>query len=556
MAAAEPRPRIVVFSGPRATIQNSAALVTGRTRREGAEATGYNAVRSQRLAAPVTVYIEAFSAHPLEKDAADLYGEVDGYVDAEGSFSPTPTAAHTTPVYRATLRPEDGPFLLPYLATQPDGVAWDSTFASTPQARGRARQTFYPDASGIVADIDRYGIDSSGHNNLLGALADFEFVRAAPSGGYTRGQPAAERTDVGEGDIAPETLGEDFFAYTPLRREPALRHLAQLTNVVNETMATGRYTGGIWLEGSPTGEETIYWLNLVIPTEVPLVANASQYPHGVLGNDGDHNLLQSTQYITSRVWADADGKDRVGGVMVQNGQIFTAREVQKADARPGGYVAAGGHGGIVGNTVWDPVLTFLPVKKHTHTSELRLDRMPEEVRGNLSRDGAIVPVTVRVKDAGGRLTVDAMPKVTIARYVNYGADDVIDGPDGEVEILARIDRNLSRFALAGFVAEGSSPYGGVHESMRLALERAVLRGMPVVAVGRGGGGFVTPFGGNAPLFINGSNFTAPKARMLLMACLLKFGALPVPEDPDAPTEFELDQIRKALAEYAAMFATH
>jgi L-asparaginase len=523
MTAAQPRPRIVIFSGPRATIQNSAALVTGRDRREGGQASGPDALRSQRLAAPVTVYIEAYSAHPLEKDAADLYGEVDGYVDADGAFSPTPTATHTTPVYQATLRPEDGTFLLPYLATQAGGAPWDSTFASTPQHRGQARQLFFPDASQIVADIDRYGIDGSGHNNALGSVADFDFVRAAPSGGYTKGQPAAERTDLGDGDIEPETLGEDFFAYTPLRREPALRHLARLTNIVNETMATGRYTGGIWLEGSPTGEETIYWLNLLIPTEVPLVANASQYPHGVLGNDGDHNLLQSTQYIASRVWAGPDGRDRVGGVMVQNGQIFTAREVQKADARPGGYVAAGGHGGIIGNTVWSPVLTFLPVKKHTHTSELRLDRLPDEVRGNLARDGAVVPVTVRVKDGDGRLTVAAM---------------------------------LARFPLAGFVGEGSSPYGGLHESMRLALERAVLRGMPVVAVGRGGGGFVTPYGGHSSLFINGSNLTAPKARMLLMACLLKFGALPVPEDPDAPTEFELDQIRKAMAEYAAVFATH
>jgi L-asparaginase len=555
MTSAERKPRIVIFSGPRATIQNSAPLVTGRARRDGAGADGYDPVRSQRLAAPVTVYIEAFSAHPLEKDAAELYGEPDGYLDADGAFSSTRTQTHTRAVHQATLRPEDGPFMLPYLATQPGGLPWDGTFATTAEGRGQARQLFYPDASQIVADIDRYGIDGSGHNNLLSAQADFDFVRPAPSGGYTKGQPAAERTDVGVGDIPPETLGEDFFAYTPLRREPALRHLAQLTNVVNETMAGGAYTGGIWLEGSPTGEETIYWLNLVIPTEVPLVANASQYPHGVLGNDGDHNLLESTRYLTSRVWAGDDGKDRVGAVMVQNGQIFSAREVQKADARPGGYVAAGGHGGIIGNTVWDPVLTFLPVKKHTHTSELRLDRMPDEVRGNLCRDGAIVPVPVRVKD-GGRLTVEAMPKVIVARYVNYGADDVIDGPDGEVEILARIDRNLSRFPLAGFVAEGSSPYGGVQESMRLALERAVLRGMPVVAVGRGGGGFVTPFGGHGSLFINGSNLTAPKARMLLMACLLKFGALPVPEDPEAPTEFELDQLRKATAEYTAVFATH
>ena len=38
------------------------------------------ALRAQRLARPVTVYIEQFSAHPLESDMAELYGPPDGYL--------------------------------------------------------------------------------------------------------------------------------------------------------------------------------------------------------------------------------------------------------------------------------------------------------------------------------------------------------------------------------------------------------------------------------------------------------------------------------------------
>ena len=56
----------------------------------------------------------------------------------------------------------------------------------------------------------------------------------------------------------------------------------------------------------------------------------------------------SVDFITSRVWADDDGKNRTGLVLIQEQQIFAAREVQKGDARPGGYVATGGHGGILG----------------------------------------------------------------------------------------------------------------------------------------------------------------------------------------------------------------
>jgi L-asparaginase len=43
--------------------------------------------------------------------------------------------------------------------------------------------------------------------------------------------------------------------------------------------------------------------------------------------------------------------------------------------------------------------------------------------------------------------------------------------------------------------------------------------------------------------------------MLLMASLLRFGALPVPADPDDPTDAELDAIRDKVAEYQEVFLT-
>lgn len=553
-----PRARIVVFSGPRATIQNSAALRTSQSVRRqrdlaGADETLPESLRAQRLAAPVTAFVEAYSAHPLERDARELYGPVDGWLHPDtGAFS-TEEVPGGTPVYEVTLDPSNGPYPLPYAATQANGEPWNGPFDDA----GHARQLFYPDASRIVEEIDHFGLDGYGGNNLLSSLADFDFVRAAPSGGYTRGQPAAERTDTptppghrGEpGDLAAEVLGEHFFPYMPMRQEPALPTLAALTNIVADTLAAGEYDGAIWLEGSPTTEETIYWLNLVIGTTKPLIGNCSQYGHGVFGNDGDHNLVQSATYIASRVWADASGHDRVGAVMIQNGQVFTAREVQKADARPGGYVAYGGHGGIVGNTVEQPVLSFLPVARHTHTSELTLATLPPSVPG---LGGQVVQTLTEA----GHLRPESMPKVTIARYVNYGQDDFSDSADSEVEILARIEKNLRDHPLAGMVAEGSAPYGGVYESMAAALLRGVFRGMPVVAVGRGGGGYAFGQSTMGGLLIRGSNLSAPKARILLMASLLKFGTLPLPVDADAPTPVELDAIRARVADYQRVFDTH
>src|SRR5919198_2626302 len=133
------KPRIAVFSGPTATIQNSEPLVTSNKARHKyglplrANPDGsplrFDALRPQRLAAPVTVYIEQFSAHPLERDAAELYGPPDGYVDAAGTFHKERRAAEDRPVYEITLTPEDGVYPLPYMARQASGAAWDDDCA-------------------------------------------------------------------------------------------------------------------------------------------------------------------------------------------------------------------------------------------------------------------------------------------------------------------------------------------------------------------------------------------------------------------------------------------
>jgi L-asparaginase len=71
----------------------------------------------------------------------------------------------------------------------------------------------------------------------------------------------------------------------------------------------------------------------------------------------------------------------------------------------------------------------------------------------------------------------------------------------------------------------------------------VESGVPVVIVGRGNHeGFSRPHG----IFIGGRNLTSTKARLLLMACLMKFGRLPSEEKA----------LREALARYQGVFDTH
>src|SRR4051795_2897896 len=115
--------RIAHLAGPTATIQNTPPLVTSNKARarhdlpllkdaDGAPLR-HDALRPQRLAAPAKVYVEQFSAHPLESDVAELYGPPDGYLGADGSFSKTRRSDADRPVYEIELRPEDGLYPLP-----------------------------------------------------------------------------------------------------------------------------------------------------------------------------------------------------------------------------------------------------------------------------------------------------------------------------------------------------------------------------------------------------------------------------------------------------------
>jgi hypothetical protein len=563
------KPRIAVFSGPTATIQNTEPLVTSNKAREkyglpprnhaDGSAMRCDVLRPQRLAAPVTVYIEQFSAHPLERDFAELYAAPDGYLDGAGVFHKQRTSANDKPVYEVTLRPEDGLYPLPYMARQMNGQAWEMDGTERNAPGELCRVPFFPDGSRLFEEIDRLGVSHDGVGCLLTAKADFDFYRALPSGGYTTGRSAGERSDVGEGDIAPEKRGVDFFPYRPgyLRKEPPMAALARVTNVVQRALGSAKYMGAIWLEGSPFVEETTYWLNLLIDTMVPICGNSSQRPHGAIANDGDRNIVDSVEYITSRIWADETGRDCIGAVAILDEVIFASRDVQKADARPGGYVATGGHGGIIGRMGHPgaPQFSFKPVKRHTHNSAVNLTQLPRQVQGSRFQGSKIGTVGVAIKDDRGDLLSSAIPKVTIVKHARYLPDDTSGSADQEVDILARIEKNLRDAPLAGFIAEGSAPFGAMSNSVDAALKRATFSGMPVVKVGRGNaGGFVDPT--RDPLAVAGSNLTATKARLLLMACLMKLGCLPPAIDPANPTAAETEAAKAKLKEYQEIFDRH
>ena len=556
-AADRPKPRIAVFSGPTATIQNNAPLVTSNKARAqyglpllkdewGRTVTDWP--RYQRIAAPVTVYVEMFTAHPLEADVKELYAAPDGYVNARGEFSKKKSAANDKPVYAVTLKPEDGLYALPYMGRQANGQAWEGVATKPGAPFSEARQTFVPNASRIFEEIERNG-------GGIFAKADYDFYRAVPAGGYTKGLPAAQRTDVGQGDIPPEKLGVDFFAYGPYAAAQGRPMLARATNFVQKAMASGKYQGALWLEGSPSVEDTSYWLSLTVDTKLPLTANSAHRHRGVISADGDGNILNSIEYIQSRVWADEDGRNRLGAVMVQDEIIYSAREIVKGDAHPGAYVATGGYGGIFGSMTAGPYITNIPTRKHTWKSEVRVTVLPMQIDGLLRKDGAFSSVPVTIKNAAGELLPTAIPKVSLLKGDVWYDDSGTPDPAGEKGINANIDYLLEKYPLAGIVGEGLSPYSSMSQSQDKALERAVLSGLPVVKTSRGDVHGLVKVNDNN-LFIEGNNLIATKARLLLTAAIMKYGPLPHAADPEHPTAAEITAIKSMNARYQEIFQTH
>ncbi len=88
-----------------------------------------------------------------------------------------------------------------------------------------------------------------------------------------------------------------------------------------------------------------------------------------------------------------------------------------------------------------------------------------------------------------------------------------------------------------------------------ALAIAAYSGMPVVRVGRADPGGRVP-GEMHDLSIAGSNLDTNKARLLLMASMLKLGRFPKAQDPRNPSAKEKEATLAKIAEFQEIFETH
>ncbi len=248
----------------------------------------------------------------------------------------------------------------------------------------------------------------------------------------------------------------------------SVQNWIEIAQLITDEITEHPETDGIVVtHGSNTSEETAYFLNLVVDTEIPVVVVGAQRQRTLLSEDGSRNL-----YDAVRVAAHPGARSR-GVLLVVNEMIHAARDVTKTlSYRMETWDS--GDLGVLGLVDVDRIRFYrTPTSLHTVNSELRLDGVTQ------ADDLPRVDIVYTYADAGGEL---------IEAAVAAGAQGIV---------------------VAGF------PTGTPAPAMTTALEEAEAAGIAVIMSHRGGRGRVQ----TGRPFTSADNLTPQKARILLMLAL-------------------------------------
>lgn len=209
------------------------------------------------------------------------------------------------------------------------------------------------------------------------------------------------------------------------------KELVTLAKRVNELVKRSDVDGIVITHGTDTLEETGFFLNLVVPTNKPIVLVGSMRPGTAISADGALNLLGAVATAAAK---DAAGK----GVLVSmNDDIHTARDVAKlTNIKTNAFASQWGPLGMVveGKTYWFRA----PVKRHTATSEFNIEQINELPAVDIVYGYGNVPSTA----------IEALDKAGVKAIIHAGT--------GNGSVADRIVPKLQELRAKGTVIVRSS----------------------------------------------------------------------------------------------------
>lgn len=209
------------------------------------------------------------------------------------------------------------------------------------------------------------------------------------------------------------------------------KELLTLARRVNELAKQPGVDGIVVTHGTDTLEETGYFLNLVVPTDKPIVMVGSMRPGTAISADGALNLLGAVATAASK---DSAGK----GVLVSmNDNIDSARDVAKlTNIKTNAFASQWGPLGMVveGKTYWFRA----PIKRHTKGSEFNIEQITDLPAVDIVYGYGNVPATA----------IDALGKAGVKAIVHAGT--------GNGSVADRIVPKLNELRQKGVVIVRSS----------------------------------------------------------------------------------------------------
>ena len=269
-----------------------------------------------------------------------------------------------------------------------------------------------------------------------------------------------------------------------LNVEEFMRAAAEAQKAVDEG-----YDAVIVTHGTTTSEDTVYFLNLLVGGDIPIVLTNSQIQHMAVGNDGDLNLL------TAIMVASAKGS-RGKTVLVENQKILPAREVVKGSDLPGGFSA-----GALGPLGWvtrpnddytaataDRFVTYYrqPTRKARGTSEFNISQF--------------------VSPAGG---FKKLPRVEVIAGHYDAQPDVVDA--------------ILKLGVQGFIVTGMPPGGSAFGPQSDRLQALATEGMPIVHTSRNSAQYQNRVNPSSSVRLEGDNLPWQKLRILVQLAMHKTG---------------------------------
>lgn len=194
--------------------------------------------------------------------------------------------------------------------------------------------------------------------------------------------------------------------------------------------------GFVVTHGSNTSEETAYFLNLTLKTDLPVVVTAAQRSTDTLGTDAFKNL-----YDAIRVAGTPESKGR-GGMIVANDEIHHSRDVTKlASARPDAWESP--NFGKIGLASPEQPITFYRdvVRPSAPNTEFDLsgttaDDFPltdvQIVFSSLAADGSLIEAAIENEAKG----------IVVAGFLTGSAADPVESPSQSVALTEAANEEI------------------------------------------------------------------------------------------------------------------